>query len=199
MLEFNRQNQLIPAHGSNRTNHLLNYLGKSLLQSSVSTITIDADVVDNATQGIIKNITTVFVSQTADVFLNLNNTTPWVGIAPEAIPATTVPFFIHTPYQLVSLLNTTEKQYQHYGPKHLLYVATIVVLYAMVFLTLIGIQIRRRLVTLKRGPNDEHYSLLTDKKEQLHQDKLKRQRLNVMRLNGVKDAYELDLMPVHDV
>ena len=78
----------------------------------------------------------------------------------------------------------------------LLYVSAIVLFYGAVLLTLLWMQLRRHAVP----PADEElYAVLINREELARRDTLIRHKLNVLRIDGIKDGYLLDHIPEHTV
>ena len=76
----------------------------------------------------------------------------------------------------------------------LLYVSAIVFFYGAVLLTLLWMQLRRRAVP---SVDEELYAVLINREELARRDMLLRHKLNVLRIDGIKDGYMLDHIPEH--
>ena len=76
----------------------------------------------------------------------------------------------------------------------LLYVSAIVLFYGAVLLTLLWMQLRRRAVP---SVDEELYAVLINREELARRDILLRHKLNVLRIDGIKDGYLLDHIPEH--
>lgn len=77
-----------------------------------------------------------------------------------------------------------------------IYVSAVVVFYGALLMTLLGIQMRRR---NGDSADEDYYALLVNRDELARRDIVLRQKMNVLRIDSIKDGHTIDLIPEHTV
>lgn len=77
-----------------------------------------------------------------------------------------------------------------------IYISAVVIFYGALLMTILGIQMRRR---NDDSADEDYYALLVNRDELARQDMMLRRKMNVLRIDNVKDGYTIDLIPEHTV
>ena len=167
--------------GVNRTNKSEGENGHILLTAityAIVSLSEEYNVTSVTPITLVKNLTTILINTDGE----LPNST-----YSSSLPPVTTPVPPHSSPAIPSSTSEPDSQ-------PLLYVSVIVLFYGAVLLTLLWMQLRRRAVP---SVDEELYAVLINREELARRDILLRHKLNVLRIDGIKDGYLLDHIPEH--